>query len=210
MDTKENNMKKYLPLILKYLPWLILSICLILLVRQCGEKPRVEYVEVEVEVLVPSVEKVFDTIYEPTPKYVKVKEIDSTYYKKYTELIDEVAKDSIFKEAITVNEYNETFSDTLQTIQVYSKTRGQLIAQSVKYVTNPYSIKVKETVEIKKRSSLSIGSEIGMPTINLTNPVPILKANAILTNKRGNTFSISYDTEGRAWVGKSWKIRLRK
>lgn len=203
-------MKKYLPIILRYLPWAFLTICAILLVRQCGQPPVVEYVPVEVEVLVPSVEKEFDTIYEPVPFPVKVKEIDSTYYEKYKQLKDSVARDSMFQEAITINEYNQTFEDTLQTIDVYSKTRGKLLEQNVKYTTKPYYITVRDSIAIKKKSSLSIGSELGISTVPSSNIAPVVKGNLVFTNKKGNTFSASYDTEGRVWVGKSWKIRLKK
>tara|TARA_R110002073_G_scaffold144403_2_gene296492 strand:- start:795 stop:1403 length:609 start_codon:yes stop_codon:yes gene_type:complete len=195
---------------IKYLPWVIAAILAILMVRGCGNTPEKEYITVETIVEVPSVEKVFDTIYEPQPYPVKVKEIDSTYYKKYTDLKTQVEKDSLFKEAIEVNEYNETFEDTLQTINVYSKTRGKLLEQNVKYTTKPYYITVKDSVELKNRTVFSIGAEVGVPTIPTLSTSPVLKGNAIITNKRGNSISISYDTEGRVWVGKTWKIRLRK
>jgi len=200
-------MKKYL----KYLPWVILAIGLILFINQCNDKQlESEYIIVEKEILVPSVEKVFDTVYEPKPVYIKVKEIDSTYYEKYNSLKDQMSKDSLFKESITINEYNQVFVDTLQTINVYSKTRGKLLEQNVKYTTNPYYITVRDSIEIKKKSSLSVGSELGVPTVPSLNATPVLKANLIFTNKKGNTFSASYDTEGRVWIGKSWKIRLRR
>lgn len=203
-------MKKYLPLVLKYLPWAFLIVCSILLVRQCGQDPKIEYIPVEVEVLVPSVEKDFDTIYKPTTVYVKVKEIDSSYYKKYVKLKDSVAKDIMFKEAIEINEYKQVFEDTLQTINVYTKSRGTVLSQSVSYKTKPYTIKVKDSVENKVKSSLSIGTELGIPTVPSLDMTPVVKGNIIFTNKKGNTFSASYDTEGKVWIGKSWKIRFKK
>lgn len=203
-------MKKYIPSLIKALPWIILAIGAIFFIRQCGEEPEIEYIPVEVRVEVPSVEKVFDTIYEPEPYPVKVKEIDSTYYEKYKQLKDSVAKDSMFKEAIKINEYNQKFEDTLQTINVYSKTRGNLLEQSVKYTTKPYYITVQDSVAIQKKSSLSVGSEVGIPTVPALGANPVLKGNLVFTNKKGNTFSASYDTEGRVWLGKSWKIRFKK
>lgn len=199
-------MKKYL----SYIPWLILIVGAIIFIRQCGEEPVIEYVPVEIEVLVPSVEYVHDTIKDPVPIYVKVPEIDSTYYEKYKVLKDSVARDSMFKEAIRINEYNEVFEDTLQTIDVYSKTRGKLLEQSVKYTTKPYYITVKDSVAIKKKFTISLGAEVGIPTIPTLSSTPVVKGGIIFKNKRDNTFSISYDTEGRVWLGKSWKIKLRK
>lgn len=199
-------MKDYI----KYIPWIFLIVGSILFIRQCGEEPVIEYVPVEVEVLVPSVEKVFDTIYEPKPVNVIVKEIDSTYYEKYKQLKDSVAKDSMFKEAIKINEYKEVFEDTLQTIDVYSKTRGKLLEQSVKYTTKPYYITVKDSIQIQKKVTVSVGSEIGISTINPILNKPVIKGNLIIKNKRDNTISISYDTEGRVWLGKTWKIKFKK
>jgi len=200
-------MKKYL----QYIPWLILIVGAIIFIRQCDDKQLVtEYVYINKEVLVPSVEKEFDTIYEPVPVYVKVKEIDSTYYEEYKKLKDSVAKDSMFKEAIKINEYNQKYEDTLQTIDVYSKTRGKLLEQNVKYTTKPYYITVKDSVEIKKKYTLSVGSEVGIPTIPTLSSTPVLKANIVFKNKRDNTYSISYDTEGRVWLGRTWKINLKK
>jgi hypothetical protein len=200
------EVKKYI----KYLPWAIASVLAILMIRGCGKEPIKQYVPVEVRVEVPSVEKVFDTVYEPVPYPVKVKEIDSVYYGEYKKLRDSIQKDSMFREAIRINEYNQKFEDTLQTINVYSKTRGKLLEQSVKYTTKPYYITVKDSVEIKTRTKVFIGAEAGVPTLPGISTRPVLKGNIIIQNKRDNTISISYDTEGRAWLGKTWKIRLRK
>tara|TARA_R110000772_G_scaffold50518_4_gene116149 strand:- start:33330 stop:33950 length:621 start_codon:yes stop_codon:yes gene_type:complete len=206
MDFKKEDMNK----LLKYIPWVIAAILAILMVRGCGQTPEKEYITVETVIEVPSIKYVFDTIYEPVPVYKKVKEIDSIYYKEYKKLKDSVKKDSMFKKAIEINEYTEKFEDTLQTIDVYSKTRGKLLEQTVKYTTKPYYITVKDSVEIKRKTILSVGAEIGVPTIPTLSTSPVLKGNVIITNKRGNSISASYDTEGRVWVGKTWKIRLRK
>jgi hypothetical protein len=206
MDIKKINIID----LLKYIPWIVLLIGFVFLIRQCGDELVTDYVVLDTEVLVPSVNKQFDTIYEPKPYPVKVVEIDSTYYRKYIQLKDSVAKDSMFKKAIEIKEYNEKFEDTLQIIDVYSKTRGDLLEQTVKYTTKPYYIAVKDSVEIKEKWSLSLGTEVGIPTVPTLNAAPILKANIVIKNRRDNTFSISYDTDGRFWVGKTWKIKLRK
>lgn len=194
-------MKNYI----KYLPWIILVIGYTLFVRQCGKATKVEYITIEKEILVPSVEKVFDTVYKPVPQTIKVKEIDSVYYEEYTKLKDSIQKDSMFRESIKINEYKQTFKDTLQTIEVYSKTRGDLLEQSIKYKTNPYYIKIKDSVKVNKKTTVSLGAELGVPTTSLLNR-PIIKGNLIITNKKGNSLSASYDTQGVIWVGKSWKI----
>lgn len=206
MDFKKDDMIKYV----KYIPWVLLVIAAIVFIRQCGQEPEKEYVTIEKEVLIESVEKQFDTIYEPKPYPVKVVEIDSSYYEEYKKLKDSVAKDSMFKEAIKINEYNQVFEDTLQTIDVYSKTRGNLLEQSVKYTTKPYYITVKDSIEIKTKIKVSLGAEIGIPLNFTPDFKPVAKGNLYITNRKDNSIILSADTEGRLWLGYNWKLRFRK
>jgi hypothetical protein len=194
--------------VLKYLPWIFLIVGAIVFIKQCNTKVEPEYITVEKKILVPSVEKIFDTIRVPVPvdrAVIKV-EIDSTYYDRYLQLKDSIQRDSMFKEAIKINEHVQQFEDTLQTIEVYSKTRGNLLEQSVKYTTKPQAITVKDSVKIKKKNHLNFGAELGVPTINGLELTPVVKGNLIFRNKKGNTFSLGYDTEGKVWIGKTWKI----
>lgn len=169
-----------------------------------------EYIPVKVEVKVPSVEKVHDTVYLPKPVVVKVKEVDSAYYDLYKGLKDSIAKDSLFKEAITINEYSQSFEDTLQTINVYSKTRGTLLSQTVDYKTKEYTIEVEDSVAVKGRVAVSLLAEVGLPLDDLFNNSPVVKGGISVHGKNGNSLSVSLDTEGRIWLGKTWKIKLRR
>jgi hypothetical protein len=191
------------------LPWALLALALWFLWGEFNEKPEIEYVPVEVEVQVPVVEKVFDTIYQPKPIPVKETVIDSTFYEKYVPLKDSVQKDSLFKEAIKINEYETTFEDSVQTIKVYSKTRGKLISQTAEYKTKPFTITVKDSVPIIPKVKAFVGVEAGVPTIPHLATRPVAKANFMLLTKKQNIISVSYDTEGRVWVGKTWKISFR-
>lgn len=192
--------------VLKYLPWIFLIVGAIVFIRQCNTKIEPEYITIEKEILVPSVEKIFDTIRVPVPVDRAVIKIDSTYYDRYLKLKDSVQRDSMFREAIKINEYTQQFEDTLQTIEVYSKTRGDLLEQNVKYITKPSTILVKDSVEIKKRNHVHFGAEVGIPIRSSFEVTPVIKGNVVFENKKGNTFSLGYDTEGRVWIGKTWKI----
>jgi len=106
-------------------------------------------VPIRIEVPVPVVEVQFDTIYNVRPIRVPgEKVIDSLYYKEYLELKDQIAKDSLFREAITINEYREKIEDDTIVINLYAKTRGTLEEYQIGYKTKPRTIPLDTTIRI--------------------------------------------------------------
>lgn len=142
-----------------------LSIIVVLLtIRTCKQKDTVTVdVPVRIEVPVPVVKKVFDTIYKPYPVYTKPNTIKVIEYVNAT---DE-KKDSLYKEAVTVRQYNEKFEDEYIVGNIFSETTGTLDKQSFKYETKPRTITVDTTVrttlEVPYRTRFFIGGELGMP-----------------------------------------------
>jgi hypothetical protein len=159
---------------------------------------------------VPTVEYLHDTVKVFDNTSLRKVKVDTVLYYKYTSEEDVAIKDSIFKESIFIREYNQSFEDSVQTVDVYSKVRGTLLEQSLKYKTKPYQITLKDTVFLQPKSYLSAGIELGLPTTPSVGTSPDFKGNVSLTNKRGNSFSVSFDTNGRFWVGKQWKIKLKR
>lgn len=193
----------------KYLPWaavFIAFMAILFLIKGLTEKSEPEYIYREVKVEVPVVEHVFDTIEKPVPIIKRGVEIDSTYYKEYLKLKDSVQRDSLFIETIKINEYNEKFEDSVQTINVYTKSRGEVLEQSVKYKTKPREVSVIDSFKVENKIHVNLGLELGVPTIQRFSNKPVLKGNLMLVTKKKNIYHISYDTEGRVWVGKTWKI----
>lgn len=188
---------------MKYIPWVALAVVGILFIRNCDRPADKEYIRVPVEI--PSVGHDFAPIVLPAPKTPLPRpEIDSTYYWKYLSLKDSVARDSAYRDAITIREYETEFEDSIQTISVKSKTRGTLLEQSVSYLTKPRTI--EKTVEIPKKGGLSVGVDLGFP-LNSNNPAPpVVKGSLIFRNKKKNTLSLGIDTEMRVWIGKTYKI----
>jgi len=205
MEINKDDMKK----IKQVLPWILIGVLAVLFIRECNEKKVPEYIVKEIKVEIPVIKKEFDTIYEPKAIPGPIV-IDSTYYDKYKQLKDSVAKDSMFKEAIAINEYNQVFEDDVQIIDVYSKTRGELLEQNAKYETKPRTIKIKDSTEVKHKFSVNAGFDIGLPTVPTLSSTPVLRGNLMFNNKKGGTFSVGYDTEGRVWVGKTWRIGFKK
>ena len=142
--------------------FIVILIVAILWFRECNQDPEIVEVPIEVKVEVPVIEKQFDTIKLPTPVPVTKKVIDSTLYKEHVKLKDSIAKDSAYKEAIAINEYNQVFDDSIQTIEVYTKTQGKILEQSLQYETKPRTITFLDTLEIKKKGSLNVGGGVGL------------------------------------------------
>lgn len=207
------NLLGYLKVGSKYFPWVTLTIVAILFVRQCGQEPEVEYRDIIVTI--PETTTDLGTIKNPAPILVspktllpRPKEIDSTIYKKYQSLKDSVERTELFKEVITINEYKETFEDEKQSVEVYSKARGTLLEQSVISTIKKQQVEVKDGVEVKKKPSLFLGIETGfLLNANQFDVQQLtVKGQVQLLSKRGNITSLGYDTDGRIWVGKSFKI----
>lgn len=193
---------------------IILGILVVVLLYMYFFHPNIEEVKipVEIEVPVPVVEKVFDTIKEPIPIYIpgKVKkEIDSTFYKKYIQLQDSIKKDSLFKEAIKIQEYKPFFEDDTIRIDVYAKVRGKLLEQGISYKTKPRTIKLDTvlTVPIPTRAKLFGGAGVRMPynNFNPSGVSPIPYGGLYLKTKKDNLITLEFDTQSLS-IGYAWKF----
>ncbi len=179
--------------------------------------PKTEEVEVpiRVEVPVPVIEKEFVTVYKPKPYpiYLKgevIKEIDSSYYKKYKALKNEKERDSLFKDAIKINTYKEKVEDDTITINLNMKVRGKLLNYQVGYKTKPRSIPLDTIIKvfIPTQNKFFYGVSAGMPIIK--NPtlgvVPVAKADLYWKTKGDILINTSIDSEKRVWVGLAWEF----
>lgn len=193
---------------------IILGVIVAILLYLYFFDPKIEEVKVpvEIEVPVPVVEKVFDTIYKPKPIYIPGKtkiQIDSTYYERYLSLQDSIQKDSLFKEAIKIQEYKPTFEDDTIKIDVYAKVRGELLESGIRYKTKPRTIKLDTTilVPIPTRAKLFGGAGIRMPYNQFSDGgvAPIPYGGLYLKTKGDNLISVEFDTEGYS-VGYAWKF----
>lgn len=167
-------------------------------------------VPIKMDIPVPIIEKEFDTIYKPYPVYLKgdvVKEIDSSYYNKYQELLSQVSKDSMFKEAIKISNYKETVEDDTISITLNMKVRGDLLNYQLGYKTKPYSIPLDTTLRVKipATNKFFYGISAGMPIEN-TYTVPIVKVDLHWKTKSNNLVNLSVDSNSNVWLGYAWKF----
>lgn len=164
-------------------------------------KPQIKEVKApfKVEVKVPVIEKVFDTVH---PKAKVVKEIDTSLVEQYKKANDSLKK-ALFESAVTVREYKEVFEDSTITITVGAKVTGTLNSLIAEYKTKPRVVVLDTTltVDVPDYSrSISVYGELGMPTIQGIEDTPVLKVGFDISNKRNWVWGGSYDTEKRVWV----------
>ena len=127
----------------------VLLILLILFLFRGTETPEPQIIIKEKIITIPGKDGKLDTIYEP--KYIsKANPINTELLKKYTalKLKDSIVKDSMFIEAITERDYNETYEDNSISISIYTKVQGKLLKQAPKYEIKPYDIIIKDTTII--------------------------------------------------------------
>lgn len=197
---------------------IILVVLIAVLLYMYFFHPKTEEVEipVKVEVPVPVVEKIFDTIYKPKPvpyivKGDTVERIDSTFYKKYLALQDSIKKDSLFREAIKIQEYKPFFEDDTIRIDVYAKVRGELLEKAISYKTKPRTITLDTTltVPIPTRSKLFVGGGVRLPygQLNTGGVAPVPYGGLYLKTKKDNLISLEFDTQSVS-VGYAFKLKF--
>ncbi len=164
-------------------------------------------VPVEVQVEVPVIERVFDTVIKPVPVPYKVTKVDTSLIGDYKKANDSL-REQLYKSAITVQEYKETFEDSVQTITV-SAQAALLKSLAITYKTKPRKIAVDTSLQVEIpsiRFTLSPYMEIGVPTV-IEQPL-VLKAGLDIKTKKSIYYGFSYDTNKTVWlkVGKAFNF----
>lgn len=113
------------------------------------KKPQIKEVKVpfRVEVEVPVIEKVFDTVFEPQEIIKKVVVKNEKLIEEYKKANDSL-KEALFNSAVTVREYREVFEDSTITITVGAKVTGTLNSLVAEYKTKPRIIVVDTTLTV--------------------------------------------------------------
>jgi hypothetical protein len=114
-----------------------------------------------------------------------------------------IYKLELYKKAITEFEYIQIFEDSIQKVDVYSKTRGVLLEQSVNVLIKPkniphYNHTVTKTIIRQDRSKVFIGGGIIIPSIN--NKILGFKLNLMFKNKNQNVFNVSLDNKKNIYL----------
>lgn len=182
---------------------IILAIIIYFLYSGSGTEEQMIIREIEVEVPVQSGEIGLSKY--PTPVKSERK-VDEELLSKYNALKNQYEKDKLCKELMAVekSEYRETFKDSTQEVEVYTKvSQGRILEQAIKYEVSPYTLKVRDTFTIKKKNKLLGGIEIGVPLIQpeIGQPLFVAKSTLYLQNKKDNILSLGIDTQKTIWAG---------
>lgn len=207
-------MKEVIQLLNKLKPFILYIIIggllFVLFTNRCDRKiennSNVKIDTIIKTVYLPEIIKDTDTIYLPSPvsgKVNTIKIVDSSLLRKYEEALDQIKRDSIFKAAITINEYEEIFEDSLQKIKVNSKVRGNLLAQSLNYKLKPRRVDYPEvTKTITKETLLRVrlGADIEFPIVPSEQSFN-LGGNISLENSKGDIFELGYNSLNEVKIG---------
>lgn len=151
-----------------------------------------------------------DTIKEPYPV---VKWKDKIVYQDNPvnqELVNELRKaleenDSLkalamYADAVAIREYTIPLEDSLVKTENYFKTQGELLEFKQSYILKERKVDIK-TPELLFRllGKIEVGNTTQFDNFNA-------KANLMFQNKKGNIYSIGFDTEERIYVGYGFKI----
>jgi len=173
-------------------------------------KGEIVYVDVPVtiEVPIPVVKVERDTVYLPTPLPPANSSpvIDSTYYKKYLDLMgDKVRQDSLFKAAIRINEYRERIEDDTLIIDFYTKNRGELLEYQIGYETKPRNIIIDTTLKIPipLKGAIYYGGGLNLPTQSGSTELLTVEAGLMfLPKKKNRMYGVSYNFMNKTINGK--------
>lgn len=159
------------------------------------------YVVEEKVLVIPQKDGAFELLTPPTPVIHKSPTINKKLLADYRSLRDSIAKEKVYEEAITENEYRETYEDSLVKIDVYTKVRGKLLKQAPSYVVKPFAVKYADTTIIKLHEptiNFYGGVEAGIP---LSEGDAMAKGTFYFQNKKQNIISLGVDTKGYVWGG---------
>lgn len=167
-------------------------------------KPEIKEVKVpfKVEVKVPVIENVFDTIYTPVPEYTVIEVVDTALVDEYKKANDSL-REALYKSAVTVRDYKEVFEDSSITITVGANVTGKLNSLVASYKTKPRVITIDTTltVDVPNYSrGITLFGEVGMSSIQGDTQPPVFKAGFDISNKKNWIYGGSFDTEKRVWV----------
>lgn len=195
----------------KYIPWAIIVVLAILLwFKGCDKGGETVYIKV------PAKHGKFDTVKEPEPIVRVQKEFVYRYItnndtvevtvenpineRLLKQFAESKKKDSLYADAIGEREYNIKQEDSLLITENYIKAQGKVLAFQQSYTIKPQKIAVKDPETVfRLLGGVEIGNSKELNDFSA-------KGSLMLQNRKGNIFSVGYDTEQRIWVGYGFSI----
>ena len=195
-----------------YVIGIFFVIFLFTLVKQCNEPKETIPVTVEIPAKSGSFEK-------PTEFVSGVAKKDSIVYKKgktiytenpinkqlaedYLKATDSIKRLKLYLDAIQEKDGTYVYDNKDLKLEIYTKTRGELLDIKPKYTIKPTEVKVD--VPVKQTVFAMYG---GLELINNANLNNLgVKAELGIQNKRGTIFTLGADTRSNYYVGAKVKF----
>jgi len=167
--------------------------------------PKPEIIIKDRIIEVPGKDGKLDTVWLPKPYAVM-----NPLNKKLITKKDTIEVLNAFTELNKEREYNEVYEDSSVKIDIYTKVQGKLLKQAPKYTVKPYTIHIKDTIEINYNkpptNKLLVGLETGLPLTLFTKKdvidiKPVVKGSVYFQNKKSNVITVGFDTNKTIWAG---------
>lgn len=100
----------------------------------------------------------------------------------------------MFIEAIAIREYSQKYTDTIQEVEVYSKTRGELIEQAITYTIFPRTIKFDTIIILPDDKRNMYFGSLGARTGQFGSSA-VIKGSLITKKNKIITFDASTDRQ---------------
>lgn len=160
--------------------------------KSCNQKPIEK--TITIEKTLPAIRGYSDTLY-----------IDSLIYRTKTlppetdtllikYLQDSLNRLNMFIEAIATREYSQKYTDTIQEVEVYSKTRGELIEQAITYTIFPRTIKFDTIIILTDDKRNMYFGSLGARTGQFGSSA-VIKGSLITKKNKIITFDASTDRQ---------------
>lgn len=142
--------------------------------------------------------KYYDRIKRDTVRVVTQNPIDYELLAKF--LKDTANQPQHYAESIQQREYHIPQEDSVLKTDNYISARGEVLSFRQSYTIKPQKVAVKpKEMVFRMLGGVEVGNTKEFNDFSA-------KANLMLQNRKGNIFSVGYDTENRIWVGYGFKI----
>ena len=182
-----------------YFPYIIIAVLMFMLIT----RPTItEYVEVPAksgQMVIEKPEPIvhYDTIYKDKI-VVKENPVNKELLTKYEQATDSLEKLKLYRDAITIRDYKQTFKDKNQEITVSSKVTGTLERQEISYDIPSYQVKYKNPTE---GFYVGVGASSSYRYLEL----PSLEVGAALVNNK-KIYSVGVGTDQTIRINVKQKI----
>jgi hypothetical protein len=195
-----------------YVVGIFFVIFLFTLVKQCTEPKETIPVTIEIPAksgsfekpteVIPGVSKKDSIIYKNGKTIYTENPINKQLAEDYLKATDSIKRFKLYLDAIEEKDGTYVYDNKDLKLEIYAKTRGELLEIKPKYTIKPLEVKVEVPV---KQTVLAMygGIEVGN-NASLTNLT--VKADLGLQNKKGTIFTIGADTRDNFYVGAKIKF----